>query len=189
MNYVGIDVSCQTLELYTLNAGKPGLSKSFDNTAAGHKSLIKGLSKLKGETRVCLEATGIYHFDLAVALSRAQGIEVMVLNPKASHHFARVMMTRSKTDRIDAQLLAQYCQSMPFVSWQRPTDEALTLRAISRRIATLTRMKTQNKNQLHALAATAETPAFIIQPARELVEVLDRQIQALRDSALETNGN
>jgi transposase len=72
------------------------------------------LSKLKGEVNVCLEATGIYHFDLAIALVRAKNIEVMVINPKVSNNFAKVLMKRSKTDAVDAEILAIYCEKMSF---------------------------------------------------------------------------
>ncbi len=185
MNNVGIDVSHKELVIVVSVKGKARKAKTFENTPSGHHAIIQLLSKLKGESRVCLEATGIYHFDLAVALSRAEGIEVMVINPKASHNFAKVLMKRSKTDAVDAEILAIYCERMPFEAWQRPADEYIALKAISRRIATLTKLKTQTKNQLHALNATAETPALVIEHIEELIEVLDKQIQVHRDSALE----
>ncbi len=80
--------------------GKALKAKIFENTPAGHQFIIRLLSKLKGEVRVCLEATGIYHFDLAVALSRANDIEVMVINSKVAHNFAKALMKRSKTDAV-----------------------------------------------------------------------------------------
>lgn len=184
MNAVGIDVSCQELIVVIMVNGKARKAKSFDNTPLGHQSLVQSLTKLKGETKVCLEATGIYHFDLAVALSRSESIAVMVINPKAAHNFAKALMTRSKTDAIDAENLANYAERMPFEAWSRPADECISLRAISRRIAALSKQKTQTKNQLHALESTIETPKFVIDQTEELIEVLDKQIKALRDSAL-----
>ncbi|TAK59822.1 IS110 family transposase [Methylobacter sp.] len=185
MNNAGIDVSHKELVIVVSVKGKVRKAKTFENTPSGHHAIIQLLSKLKGESRVCLEATGIYHFDLAVALSRAEGIEVMVINPKASHNFAKVLMKRSKTDAVDAEILAIYCERMPFEAWQRPADENIALKAISRRIATLTKLKTQTKNQLHALKATAETPVLVIEHIEELVTVLDKQIQVHRESAIE----
>lgn len=185
MNYAGIDVSYKHAVIVVSVKGKARKAKTFDNTPAGHKAIIQLLSKLKGESRVCLEATGIYHFDLAVALSRAEGVEVMVINPKASHHFAKVLMKRSKTDAVDAELLAIYSERMPFEAWQRPADEQIALRAISRRIAALSKQKTQTKNQLHALTATEETPALVIEHIKALIALLEKQIDAHRSSALE----
>lgn len=74
---------------------------------------------------------------------------------------------------------------MPFEAWQRPADEVITLRAIGRRIAALNKLKTQTKNQRHALKATQGTPDIVIEQTDELVNVLEKQIQTHRDSALE----
>ena len=178
MNFAGIDVGNKELVIVVSINGKTGKAKTYENTAFGHKAIIQLLSKLKGETRVCLEATGIYHLDLAVVLSRAEDIEPMVINPKVSHNFAQVLMKRSKTDAVDAKTLAVYCEKMPFEAWQRPADEHLMLKSISRRIAALSKQKAQTKNQLHALKATTETAAIVIEHTEELIEVLEKQIQA-----------
>lgn len=185
MNHIGIDVSHKELVVVVSVNGKARKAKTFENTAVGHQAIIGLSSKLKGESRVCLEATGVYHFDLAVALSRAEGIGVMVINPKAAHNFAKVLMKRSKTDAVDAETLAIYCERMPFEAWQRPADENIALRATARRIAALNKLKTQTKNQLHALKATENTPDFVIGHTEELINVLEKQIQAHRDNALE----
>lgn len=184
MNTIGIDVGCKELVVVMRVNGKSRKAKSFDNTASGHQSILQALTKLKGETRVCLEATGIYHFDLSVALSRAESIKVMVINPKASHNFAQALMTRSKTDAIDAENLAIYAESMPFVAWERPSNESISLRATARRIAALSKLKTQTKNQLHALEATVETPDLVIEQTEQLIVILDLQIDTLRESAM-----
>jgi transposase len=96
--------------------GKNQKARSFKNTPEGHAQIIKALTSKKGKVRVCLEATGIYHFDVAVALSRSNTVEVMVVNPKASRHFAEALMTRSKTDQVDANILAQFAETMPLPS-------------------------------------------------------------------------
>ncbi|WP_428353514.1 IS110 family transposase [Methyloprofundus sp.] len=182
MNTIGIDVSCKELVVVVMVNGKARKAKSFD-TPLGHQSIIRSLTKLKGETKVCIEATGVYHFDLAVALSRADNIEVMVI-PKAAHNFFKVLMTRSKTDTVDAGNLAIYAERMPFDVWERPADECISLKATARRIAALNKQKTQTKNQLHALVSTVETPALVIEQTEKLIDVLDAQIKTLRDSAL-----
>ena len=184
MNHAGIDVGHKELIVVVGAKGKARNAKTFENTTSGHKAIIQLLSKSKEQTLVCLEATGIYHFDLAVALSRAEGIEVMVINPKTSHNFAKVLMKRSKTDVVDAETLATYCEKMDFQTWQCPADEIIALRATSRRIAALQKLKTQTKNQLHALKVTKETPGLVIEQTNELIEVLEKQIQALQNSAL-----
>ncbi len=185
MNYAGIDVGHKDIVIAVSVKGKVRKAKTFENTALGHKAIIQSLSKLKNETRICLEATGVYHFDLAVALSRAEGLDIMIINPKAAHNFAKVLMKRSKTDAVDAETLAIYCERMPFSPWQRPADENINLKAMARRIAALNKHKSQTKNQLHALQTTQETPRLVIEHTEELITLLDKQIQALRESSLE----
>jgi transposase len=76
---------------------QPLQQREFANRASGHKPLIGWLGKRKAVVRVSLEATGIYSLDLALALDRAPGIEVTVLNPKLANRFAQTLR-RSKTD-------------------------------------------------------------------------------------------
>ncbi|MCF6204667.1 MAG: IS110 family transposase [Methylococcaceae bacterium] len=184
MNFVGIDVSCKELVIVINVKGKARQAKTFENTPSGHQSMICLLSKLKGEIRVCMEATGIYHFDLAVTLSRAKAIEVMVINPKVAHNFAKALMKRSKTDAVDAEILAIYCEKMTFEVWHRPCDEFITLKVIARRIAALTKQKAQTKNQHHALISTEESPQFVLDQTREMINFLDEQIKVHRDAGL-----
>ena len=65
-----IDVSAD--EITVAIEGRPGRS-TLANDAAGHERLVRLLTRpRKGVARVCLEATGIYHLDLALALHRAR---------------------------------------------------------------------------------------------------------------------
>jgi transposase len=179
---VGIDVSAKTLVVEVEPVS--GRVERFElaNSAAGHRALIKHLTKKGRTARVCLEATGVYSLDLALALDRASRIEVMVLNPRAARRFAEALMTRSKSDPVDANVLRQFATRMPFVPWQAPTAEALELRAITRRIHALVRTQTQEKNRLHA--ATATTMAAIIHEDLELnLAQLATRIKSLRAAA------
>ena len=111
--FCGIDVSAATLAAAVHQEDQRFEQRVFNNNASGHKALIAWLHKRKARVRVSLEATGIYSLDLAMALDRADGIEVAVLNPKLVHRFAQTLR-RSKTDSADAQALAEYSRRMPF---------------------------------------------------------------------------
>lgn len=180
--FAGIDVGAEELVLVIRKNGKFFNPQSFANTSAGHARLVKKLTKLS-TIRVCLEATGIYHFDLAIALHDA-GIALMVVNPKASHHFAKVLMKNSKTDAVDAQTLAEYAARMDFVAWARPANETLALRCLARRIDALTSQKAAAKNHLHALNATQETPKAVLRDAKLAIAQLEKRIDRLTTEAL-----
>ena len=183
MNTAGIDVSAKTVTVVISREGHSGKPREFKNMPQGHTALSNVLRKAQ-VTRVCLEATGSYHLDLAVALDDA-GLEVMVINPKAAKEFAGAMQTRSKTDAVDATLLAEFAQRMPFKPWERPDDLALGIRACARRIAALNKQRTQTKNQLHAAQQTALTPDFLLANLRHNIEYLDAQIEHLRQRAMD----
>ncbi len=134
------------------------------------------------KVRVCLESTGTYGLDLALALHRAVGIEVMVLNPRAARNFAKALMRRSKTDPIDARVLREYVRRMEFVPWHPPTIEKLELRAFARRIASLIQMRTQEKNRLHSASSCAELKS-ICNDIEVNIRHLDRRIEQLGNQA------
>src|SRR5690606_39690942 len=79
------------------------------------------------------------------------GAEVMVINPKAAHHFAKARGQRNKTDAIDAAMLLDYLPRMPFRPWQPPPLAVLQLRQYGRHLVRLTDQRTRARNQLHAL--------------------------------------
>ncbi|MEO6697380.1 MAG: transposase [Gammaproteobacteria bacterium] len=162
----GIDVGAAELFLVIRNNAISMKAQAFANTPAERQRLVKRLSRFPLVT-VCLEATGVYYLDLALALCDA-GIRLMVLNPKASHNSAKVLLRNSKTDAVDADTLAQYAERMPFQAWARPAAEALALRALARRINTLTKDKTAANNQQHALTFSPETPKAVLRDLKFL---------------------
>lgn len=185
MRYVGIDVSAKELSVVILDDKKTSNVRTFENTPQDHKKVIAYIScKQQLVTQVCLEATGVYHFDLAVALSKAHNIEVMVVNPKATKHFSEALMMREKSDLKDAEMLALYVQRMGFVLWKCPGDAELQVRAYARRLEAVTHHKAQVNNQLHALEASDYTPAAIVKDVKKEVEFLEKAIAKLQKEVL-----
>ena len=182
IHQAGIDVGAEELVMVIRKNGKLFNPQTFTNTRADRARLVKKLVKLPGVI-VCMEATGVYHFDLAVALHDA-GVLVMVINPKSSHNFAKVLMKNSKTDAVDANTLAEYAARMDFVAWTRPSDETIAVRCFSRRITALTTQKAAAKNHLHALTATQETPKAVLRDAKLAITQLQKRIDRLTTETL-----
>ena len=90
--FAGIDVGADELVLVIRQGGKAFKAQKFANTPSDRARLVNKLAKLPG-IRVCVEATGAYHFDLCLALHDA-GVLVMVINPKASHNFAKALLPK-----------------------------------------------------------------------------------------------
>jgi transposase len=181
---VGIDVSAKTLQICLETPKGAVESLELPNSAEGHRQLCRKLTQRGRRARIGLEATGLYSLDLALALSRQPRLEVMVINPRAVHDFARACLQRSKTDILDAQTLLEFVRRMPFQPWQPPGTETLELRALARRIAALTVFGTQEKNRLHAAGATAQLSPALRQDLELSIEQLEQRIDRLIEQSL-----
>jgi len=182
--FVGIDVSACTLVVALERDHQPGRQRrEFLNTAVGHEGLIQWLSKSATAVQVCIEATGLYSLDLALALHRAEGIEVMVANPRAIADFAKALLQRSKTDQLDAEVMLEFARRMPFVAWQPPSSPQLDLRALMRRITGLKLVSQQEKNRLHSVSQSAEITPLVRKDIQSHLVQLERHIEKLEHQA------
>jgi transposase len=145
----GIDVSAKTLAA-ARRCGGAEEQREFANDPAGHRQLLKWIGR---QARVAIEATGVYHLQLALTL-RAAGVEVTVVNPRVAKDFSRAMANRSKTDKVDARTLLEYLERMPLVAWQAPTEPVLELRELGRRLNELVHASVAEKNRAHARGAS-----------------------------------
>ena len=178
----GIDVSADQLVVALAGEAGKWLQRNFSNRPSGHQALILWLQKMGTQVRVCLEATGLYSLDIALALHAAAGIEVAVLNPKKVNGFAATLC-RSKTDPADAQVLAEYARRMPFQRWPPPRAAALELRTITRHIAALTQQHTQQSNRLHAVSASRTGSRCVQQDLQRSLRDLQRRTEKMRRAA------
>ena len=180
MVFVGVDVGSKSL-VVAVRDGVRVKREEFTNTPGGCRKLCVRLPE--GEVRVAVEATGFYSLDVCMALRARANTEVMVANPRAVAHFTKAMMRRAKTDEVDAVLLAEFAERMPFVPWEPPSAVALELRGLSRRIHGLVKLRTMEKNRLKSAEATAETSALLLEDMRDSIEHLDARIERLRRHA------
>ncbi len=97
VNQIGVDVDSEALVSMMQRGGQRLPLARFANTAAGHKKFIRWATKGGHRARVCLEATGIYSLEFALALHHAKNVEVMVVNLRAIKDFVRACMQRAKT--------------------------------------------------------------------------------------------
>lgn len=180
----GCDPSKDTIDVVRVTSEQRTAHCRFANTAAGHRCLIAWLTKPGAPVRVVVEASGIYSLDLALALYRAEGIEVMVANPRALKDYRRAHMQRSKTDKVDATMICDYARRMPFVPWQPPSAEVLELQQIARRIQALIVERTREKNRLRTAKATVTTSALVLNDIEVNLRHLDRRIRELEKQAI-----
>ena len=184
-DFAGIDVSAHELDVAMRRGIDDQLTiATFSNSAVGHKALLRFLLHGKAGVRVCVEASGNYTLDLALTLQAHPQVEISVVNPRRARRFAESLGKRSKTDRVDAQVLCEYAWRMPWVPWQPPSAVALHLRAITRAIADLSSIHTQQNNRAHAAAASQALPALVIKEMQHHQKYLEQRMTLLRGQAL-----
>ena len=123
MIYIGIDISKDSfVAAYPTKSGYT--TKTFNNDTKSVRQFIKSLPD---ESHCVMEATGNYSMLLLYLLQQA-GILVSMENPQKIKHFSRAMMSVTKTDEIDAKLIAIYGEKMNPAPYKIPSESILLLK-------------------------------------------------------------
>jgi transposase len=178
---LGIDIAKQKFDVALLVEGKTK-HKACKNSAEGFETLRLWLEK-QGIQKVhaCLEATGSYGEDLALYLHEA-GHMVSIVNPVCIKGFGQSELIRTKTDKIDAGLIARFCLAMTPGPWSPPSPEIRALRALVRRVDSLVDMRSQEKNRI---STAHESVSLLI---REHIAYLDQEIKKIRQQIADLIG-
>jgi transposase len=179
----GIEVSAKELLVRLRRQGELQPLRNFTNTPEGREMIIRYLRQAGRVVRVCLESSGLYGLDLALALSAAPGLEVMVANPRAVRHFATALMKRSKSDPVDAGVLEEFAARMPFQAWSRPSPAALALHALARRLRELVEIQTAEKNRQHAAGLSETIPTAVRRDLARSLRAQQRAVERLTRAA------
>ncbi|MBX3074549.1 transposase [Candidatus Obscuribacterales bacterium] len=145
MIFVGIDVSKETLDCHRQDRKNSKLHVS--NSPAGFKRITKWIQPHADDVHFCMEATGKLWEPLAEFLHQL-GYRVSVVNPALIHAFGKSQFRRSKTDAIDAEIIADFCSKMEPPTWTPMDPDTRSLRDICREIAALKKNKTQITNRM-----------------------------------------
>lgn len=170
---LGIDLAKKKFDAALLVDGKIK-HKTCKNSAEGFEALALWLEK-QGIDKVhaCLEATGSCGDDLAVYLHDAGHI-VSIVNPARIKGFAQSELIRTKTDKMDAALIARFCLAMKPKEWIPPLLEVRSLKALVRRVDSLIDMRSQEKNRV---STAHESVTSLI---KDHIAYLDQEIEKIR---------
>ena len=170
LRFVGIDVSKQQLDVAVRPTGR---TWTMAHDEAGLGTLVAQLREL-APTLIVLEATGGLEVPVASALA-AVGLPTAVVNPRQVRDFARSTGTLAKTDRLDAQILAQFADAVRPEPRPLPDAQAQELSALLLRRRQLVDMLTAEKNRLQA------APQRIRPQIQAHIEWLQRQLAQFDD--------
>ena len=153
--HFGIDVSKNKLDLCWLRdrESRKLKSKVFSNSPEGIEELCVWVSRHTGESAhncvFVLESTGVYHELVAYTL-HGLGAQVRMTQPQQFHHFIASFGVRSKTDKRDSSLLAQYGADGNGRAWQPEPVEIRHLKKLLGRLEALDQDIQREQNRLEA---------------------------------------
>jgi transposase len=133
-----------------------------------------------GHVHACLEATGTYGEPLALFLHEA-GQRVSVINPAAIKAFARSRLSRTKTDKVDAELIARFCQAQGPPAWSPPPAEVRELQALVRRLDALIEMRVAEETRLSSGITVEAVRQSVEEHLAYLNEQFKRAEELIRD--------
>src|SRR4051812_38593753 len=148
-NYTGVDISKLFFDVAILRNGEYHYYK-FSNDASGFAAFLKEANK---DDQVVMEASGPYYLRLACCLIQ-EGIAVSVINPLVIRRFCQMRMSRAKTDKKDAKMIAEYGKTEQPGLWEAPQQQVITLQQMDALLANLTKEQTALSNQLKSFESS-----------------------------------
>lgn len=181
---VGIDVSKAKLDcLWLRDADTLKVkTKVVANDGKGHRMLQQWLTKTlqrePQEILVVMEATGVYHEQVAQALFD-EGFRVVVANPAHIKSYAQSLGNTHKTDKQDSLIIARFGAERRPVLWQPEAPEIRELKALIGRLEALEVDYQREANRLEKAEqrASSETVMASIQNMLRELEKAKQRIE------------
>lgn len=168
---LGIDVSKLKFDACLSLGGGKFRHRVFSNSPAGFAQLSAWLIKhTAARVHACLEATGAYGEALSTYLHEA-GHVVSVINPAAIKAYGESYLSRAKTDKADATLIARFCEERRPPAWQPLPAEVRELQALARRLDSLLEMRQMEANRLEVAGTQS-----VCESLAEHITYLDAEI-------------
>ena len=181
MNTIGIDVSKAKLDCAWLKEPDKVKTKVFANQRCGWQELLEWSLKNTGlaiaKLHFVMEATGIYHEQLATFLTDA-GAKVSVVNPAQVKFYAQGLGVRSKNDKKDSVVLARYGLKENPKLWQPEIPEIRTLKALLARFDGIEKDLQREKNRQEK-AMISLAPDEVINSLSLMIAQLETERQRL----------
>jgi transposase len=174
--YLGLDIAKRKFDAALLHQQGRCVHQQFLNSPDGFAQLALWLQRhATGPLHACLEATGVYGDAVALFLHQ-QGHRVSVVNPARIKAFGKSELSRTKTDKADAALIARFAAAATLRPWTPLQPEQRQLQALVRRLEAVQRMRQQERNRLDLEA----TDSLVTESLREHLAHLNQQIRQLQ---------
>jgi transposase len=174
---LGIDIAKETFDVALVIEGRTS-HEQFENQAKGYEQMVKWMRKHTPEgVLACMEATGQYGDPLAEYLFAA-GFQVSVINPARIKAYGASKLRRNKTDKADAELIAEYGLREQPALWTPPPASFKDLQALVRRLEDIQTNRQQENNRLKSGVSNS----VVLEDLKAHLAYLDDQIKRLKQA-------
>lgn len=185
---VGIDVSKDTLDAVLMFLQdnfelEVSASGQFENSKKGIKKLMAWISRLQLKElpiQVVMEATGIYHEQLAYTLYD-KGFQLAIVLPNKIANYCRSTDVRLINDKISARHIAEFGLLKKIDNWKKPDPSLLKLKSLCRERTQLLDERTRVLNQKHAKDHAAEVDQETKRRFNKHIKFLDKLIKEVEE--------
>lgn len=175
-NYVGIDISKLTFDVAISSSDDKYKHLKFANN---HEGFMMFLEHLKASESICvMEASGPYYLKLATFLSE-QAIDVCVINPLVIRRFSQMRMSRAKTDKKDAMLIAEYGKTEKPDLWRPEVAYVLELKQMQAYLEQLNKNRTGFIVQKEAFNQNPIKSETLDKSINSVIETIDQEIKQI----------
>jgi transposase len=172
--FIGVDVSKDSLVSHVYDSGA---RRTVPNQ---RHAILAWLKTLPGGSIIGVEATSTYH-ELLADLAYSHGMLVYVLNPKDVHRYAKGVGMRTKTDRVDAALIARYLvrERSELHPYRPASSELRQLQRLLLRRAKLSRCRAGLQQSLHGLTGLTRSLNQLLERFDAVIDQIDQRIERL----------
>jgi len=172
-NYVGIDISKLTFDVAIKNETGNYTHYKLSNDSVGFKQLM---TLLNAKIDCCvMEASGPYYLKLATFLHEKE-VGISVINPLVIRRFSQMRMMRTKTDKKDAVMIAEYGKTEHPTQWKPEESYVLELKQMQAYTEQLNKSRTSFLRQAEAFSQNPVKCLVMTKSLSKMIENIEKEI-------------
>jgi transposase len=180
-NYIGIDISKLSFDVAIKKGNEKYSHFKFSNDSEG---FAKFRDLLKQDCVICvMEASGPYYLKLATFLF-SKKISVCVINPLVIKRFSQMRMSRTKTDKKDAVIIAEYGNSQTPNLWQPEADYVLEIKQMQAYVEQMNKSRTGFIRQREAFKQNPVESLVLKESLEKMILSLEIEIALLENKMI-----
>lgn len=171
---IGTDISKQTFDVGFL---KESTWQNFvlKNNEKGFKELLK---KVEDDDWLVMEASGPYYLPLA-SFFHKENKKVSVLNPLIIRRYSQTRLYRAKTDKKDAQTIAEYGAQYDLKQWEPETREISKIKQLYTALELINKEIHQSERQLESFKSSGLLEKDLESTLKSIVKFLKNKQKKL----------